>query len=62
MLIFFLLYKQNKNRGSGNGLSGKIDLAIIVEEKVCPFSNELLINFIGVSLKFKTATKLFSKT
>ena len=38
------------------------DLVTIVDGKLCPFSNELLINFIGVSLKLATATELFSKT
>ena len=29
------------------------DLATIVDEKLCPFSNELLIEFIGVSLNLQ---------
>ena len=35
---------------------------MIVDEKLCPFSNELLIEFIGVSLKLATTTELLSKT
>ena len=38
------------------------DVATIAEEKLCPFSNELLIDFIGVSLKLATSTELLSKT
>ena len=38
------------------------DLATIADEKLCPFTNELLIEFIGVSLKLAPATELFSKT
>ena len=38
------------------------DLATIVDEKLCPFSNELLIEFIDVSLKLATTTDLLSKT
>ena len=38
------------------------DLATLVDEKLCPFSNELLIEFIGVSLKLVTTTELLSKT
>ena len=37
------------------------DLATIVDEKLQPSSNELLIDFIGVSLKLAAATELFSK-
>ena len=35
---------------------------MIVDEKLCPFSNELLIEFIGISLKLATTTELLSKT
>ena len=35
---------------------------MIVDEKLCPFSNELLIEYIGVSLKLATTTELLSKT
>ena len=35
---------------------------MIVDEKLCPFSNELLIEFIDVSLKLATTTDLLSKT
>ena len=35
---------------------------MIVDEKLYPFSNELLIEFIGVSLKLATTTELLSKT
>ena len=35
---------------------------MIVDEKLCSFSNELLIEFIGVSLKLATTTELLSKT
>ena len=35
---------------------------MIVDEKLCPFSNELLIEFIGASLKLATTTELLSKT
>ena len=35
---------------------------MIVDEKLCPFNNELLIEFIGVSLKLATTTELLSKT
>ena len=38
------------------------DLATIVDGKICPCSNELLIEFIGVSLKIATTTELLSKT
>ena len=34
---------------------------MIVDEKLCPFSNELLIEFIGVSLKLATTTNCFQK-
>ena len=37
------------------------DRATRRDEKLCPFSNKLLIDFIGVSLKLATATELFSK-
>ena len=38
------------------------DLVTRRGEKLCPFSNKLLIDFIDVSLKLATATELFSKT
>ena len=38
------------------------DFATRRGEKLCPFSNKLLIHFNGVSLKLATATELFSKT
>ena len=37
------------------------DLETIVDENLCPFSNELLVEFIGVSLKLATTSELFSK-
>ena len=38
------------------------DLGTIVDETLCPCSNELLIEFISVSLKLATATELLPKT
>ena len=38
------------------------DLVTIVDETLCPCSNELLIEFISVSLKLATTTELLPKT
>ena len=38
------------------------DLVTIVDETLCPCSNELLIEFISVSLKLETTTELLPKT
>ena len=37
------------------------DLATIVDEKLCPFSNELQIEFIRVSLKLQQQLNYFQK-
>ena len=37
------------------------DLGTIVDEKLCPFSNELLIEFIGVSLNLQQQLNCFQK-